>query len=409
MAADSNQLNLKRSLKLPLVAFYGLGTILGAGIYVLVGKVAGYAGMLAPFAFLFAALIATLSALSYAELVSRFPKSAGEAIYVQKAFGRPSLSLLVGLSIVSVGIVSTSTLVRGLLGYLQTFIVLPDPLVIVLTAIGIGLIVSWGIGESVLIAALMTVLEMLGLVIIIWVARDNLFTLPDHLPALLPRFDLVVWQGVLLGAFVAFYAFIGYEDMVNIAEEVIEPQKTIPRGIIVALVLTTLFYLLVSLAAVLSLPLDKLAASDAPLAAVYEHLTGEQARFISAISIVSVLNGALVQVIMGSRILYGLSRQGRLPVWLGEVHPRTRTPVKATVLITAVVLVLSLFVPLVSLATITSLITLLVFAVVNLALWAIKGRTGIQPAFSVPRWVPLTGFIASLGFVATQLVAAGTS
>lgn len=166
MAGKGPPLALKRSLKLPLVAFYGLGTILGAGIYVLVGKVAAHAGLLAPLSFLVAAAIATLCALSYAELVSRFPKSAGEAVYVEAAFHRPSLSLLIGLMIVAIGLVSTATLVKGLLGYVHTFFALPDTLVIIATVLVIGLIVSWGIGESVMIAASMTALKMRGLIII---------------------------------------------------------------------------------------------------------------------------------------------------------------------------------------------------------------------------------------------------
>jgi APA family basic amino acid/polyamine antiporter len=232
-------IELKRSISLPLLSFYGIGTILGAGIYVLIGKVAGYAGLYTPWSFLVASILAGLSAFSYAELAARFPKSAGEAVYIQESFHRPPLSLLIGLMIVSVGTISSATLTHGLLGYLAHFVEWPDALVIVLAVAVLGGIVIWGIGESVLIASLMTVFEILGLVIIIWVAREGFTQLPAQMPHMLPAPASMAWSGILLGAFVAFYAFIGFEDMVNVAEEVIQPQKNLPRGIIIALLVTT--------------------------------------------------------------------------------------------------------------------------------------------------------------------------
>ena len=208
-------IELKRSINLPLLVFYGIGTILGAGIYVLIGQVAGYAGMHTPFAFLLAAILAGLSAFSYAELSARFPKSAGEAVYIQEAFKHPAFSVLIGLMIVSVGTISSATLTVGLLGYLGQFIQLPQTIVILITVAVLGGIVIWGIGESIWIASVMTVFEMLGLIIIIWVARDGFVQVPAHIPQLLPTLDSMSWTGILLGAFVAFYAFIGFEDIVN--------------------------------------------------------------------------------------------------------------------------------------------------------------------------------------------------
>ena len=151
---------LKRSLSLPLVTFYGIGTILGAGIYVLVGKVAGAAGMHTPVAFLLASLLILPSAFSYAELVARFPRSAGEAIYVQEGLGWPPLSILVGLLIVSLGVLSTATLVHGLVGYLNVFFALPDTAVIIAAVLLMGAVVAWGISESVMLATLMTIVEI---------------------------------------------------------------------------------------------------------------------------------------------------------------------------------------------------------------------------------------------------------
>ena len=290
----AQQIDLQRRINLPLLSFYGIGTILGAGIYVLIGKVAGYAGMQTPIAFLVAALLAGLTAFSYAELAVRYPKSAGEAIYIQEGFRRSYLSILVGLLIVAVGMTSTATLLNGLLGYLDAFILLPRWLVILGSVLIMTVVVMWGIGESVLIASIMTVVEIIGLLIILWVARDSFELVADRAPEILKFNDALIWSGVLLGAFVAFYAFIGFEDMVNIAEEVKDPATTLPKGIIIALVVTTVFYIVIALVSVLSVEPVQLAQSNKPLALIYEIKTGEQAYFIAIISVISIFNVELV-------------------------------------------------------------------------------------------------------------------
>lgn len=386
-----------------MLSFYGIGTILGAGIYVLVGEVAGVAGMATPWAFLVAAGLVLFSAFSYAELSGRFPRSAGEAVYVQEGIAWTPLAVAVGLLIVSIGIVSTATLLHGFVGYLQVFLPLPDPAVITLLVVVLGLVVGWGIRQSALIASLMTVVELGGLLLVLWVTRDVLATLPQRAPELLPAADPLLAAGVLGGAFVAFYAFIGFEDIVNVAEEVREPRRNLPRAILIAWGVTTLLYLAVSTAVVLALPPSALAGSDAPLALVYQHQTGRTPLLLSGISLVSVLNGALIQVIMASRVLYGMSRQGWLPALLGRVHPRTHTPLVATALVSGAILAMALWLPLLSLARLTSLITLTVFTLVNLALWRVKARSPATDGFRVPRWVPAGGVLVNLAFIGYQL------
>lgn len=400
---SASEPQLRRSLSLTLVTFYGIGTILGAGIYVLVGKVAGYAGMYTLFAFVLASVLAGFSAFSYAELAVRYPKSAGEAIYVKHGLRREWLAKLVGLLIVLVGTVSTATLVHGFVGYLNVFVQWPAWLVIVVLVMAMVTIVIWGIGESVLIAALMTVGEIIGLLLILWVARDSFTLLPETWPQLVPGFDAGIWVGILSGTFIAFYAYIGFEDIVNVAEEVREPEINLPRAIIIALVVTTLFYVLVALAGILSIPPHQLAQSDAPLAMLYEYKTGQHPTVITIISLVSVINGALIQVIMASRVLYGMSRQGWLPAQLGAVHAVTRTPVLATLVVGSLILTFALILPLLSLAQLTSFITLVIFTMINLALWRIKLSDPAPAKFTVPLWVPICGFICSLVFVLYQL------
>jgi len=399
------QTDLKRSLSLPLVTFYGIGTILGAGIYVLVGKVAGFAGMFTPFAFLLAAFLAALSAFSYAELSARFPMSAGEAVYVQEGLGWRQLSIVVGVTIVLVGTISVATLVHGFVGYFQVFFAVPPVVVIIAMTLLTGLVVAWGINESVIIASLMTLLEIGGLLLIIWVGHTSLADLPVRWPEMVPPLELSAWGGIAAGSFIAFYAFIGFEDIVNVAEEVRDPRRNLPRAIVIALVVTSLFYFAVAVVSILTLLPAELARTDAPLAELYREVTGREPVVITIISLVSVLNGVLIQMIMASRVLYGMSRQGWLPPFLGQVSPLTRTPLIATGIVTGLVLLFALWLPLLSLARLTSYIILIVFALINLSLWQIKLRAP-QPADirTVPLWVPVIGFFFSSAFVFYQTV-----
>lgn len=403
--APAGPVALKRSLTLGLLTLYGLGTILGAGIYVLVGQVAAIAGMYAPLAFVIAALLAGLTGLSYAELAARLPKSAGEAVYVQQGFRRRPLSVLVGLLIVLTGVVSAATIANGFVGYLQVFLPVSDSFAILVLVLLLGALAAWGITESVVAASVVTVAELGGLVFIIYIASAGLGDLPARWPEFVPPPETGVWQAILLGAFLAFYAFIGFEDMVNVAEEVKDPSRTLPIAILIAIAVSTTLYLVVALVAVLALPPAELADSRAPLALIYERATGKAPTLISLISLFAVVNGALIQIIMSSRVLYGMSREGWLPAALGRVSPVTRTPLPATALITGIVLVLALGLPLVTLAKTTSFIVLIVFALVNLALLRIKRRDPRPAGVRIfPPGIPFAGFVASSGFVALQVV-----
>ena len=399
-----NQATLKRSLGPALLTFYGLGNILGAGIYVLLGKVAGTAGLYTPVAFIVASLVAAVTALSYAELSARIPLSAGEAVYVQRAFGSRNLSRLVGILIAFAGMVSAATISRGFAGYIQVFASLSDWTVITPLVVILGAVAAAGIGLSVRVAALITILEIAGLLLIIYVTADALLTVPRRLPEMLPPADGAVWQGIMMGAFLAFYAYIGFEDMVNVAEEVHRPHHDLPFSIITALLISTVLYLVVALAAILAIPPQELALSDAPLALLYQRATGLEPVVITQIALLSVVNGALIQIIMASRMLYGMSRQGWLPVRLGRVDPRTRTPLFATLLVCAMVLFLALWFPLEALAKATSYVILVVFSLVNAALWIIKGRDANPADIRVyPRWVPLCGLLLAVGLLTFEL------
>lgn len=394
---------LKRSISAPLIAFYALGTILGAGIYALVGKVAGSAGLYAPLSFLLAAIVALFTGLSYAELAARFPRSAGAALYVHEGLHWPLLSVIVGLLVIATGVVSAATLTHAFAGYLAVFVTWPDAWVMTALVAAMGLVSLWGIGESVRIAAAITLIELSGLLTVLWVGRGAVANLPARM-AELPAFDGGVIAGIVLGAFLAFYAFIGFEDTANVAEEVTDPARNIPRAIIGSLIAATLLYISVALVAVAALPLSELIASRAPLALVYERATGQTANFVAGVSLFAVVNGAMIQIIMAARVLYGMSREGWLPGF-ARLHARTRTPILATVVVTAIVLALSLWLDIVVLAKATSFIILIVFALINISLLRVQRRAhapyGVR---GYPVWIPALGVATTLGLLLFQIV-----
>ena len=401
----TNQVALKRTLSLPMMVLYGLGTTIGAGIYALVGEIASVAGYFAPISFLIASLMAGFTALSFAELCGRFPRAAGAALYVKQGFDSDRLSTVVGLLVITAGLVSAAALVNGFVGYLHQFIGIERVIAIILVTVLLGGIAAWGIAESVTIASLITVIEIGGLLLVIAVSGEGLATFSARWTELIPSTDITSWGGVYLGAVLSFYAFIGFEDMVDVAEEVKEVKRNLPLAILLTLGITTLIYMLLVITAVLSLTPAELASSEAPIAQIYEHYTGEKAIVISIIGMFAIINGALIQMIMASRVLYGLSSRGQLPDLLGVVHHRTRTPIIATIVATVIVLTLALIGRLASLAEATSVIMLTIFSMVNLALWRIKRRDPHPVGIRIfPSWIPITGFLVSFAFVLSEVI-----
>ncbi|MBO6519308.1 MAG: amino acid permease [Rhodospirillales bacterium] len=395
---------LRRSLGLPLLVLYGLGVTIGAGIYVLLGAAAARAGVHAPMAFVIAAAVMGFSAASFAELSARLPVSAGEAAYVHVGFGSKKLSALVGFLVIASGVVSSAAISAGSTGYIREFVDLPPGLLIVIIVLGLGLIAAWGITQSVMFAGAFTLFEAGALVAVIgaglWTDPGLVRALPDVVPM---TGEPAAWIGIAGAGLLAFFAFIGFEDMVNLAEEVKAPERTLPRAIFITLVLGTLLYFGVTAVAVLAVPVDELAASEAPLSFVFERITGASPALITMIAIVATLNGVIIQIVMASRVLYGLGRQGSVPQVLARVDPRTQTPLIATGLVTVSVLALALTVPLENLAEWTSRIVLVVFTLVNASLVLIKRRGTPAPegAFTVRVWVPVVGALTCAALLAS--------
>ena len=373
--------------------------MVGAGIYVLVGSVAGNAGVFAPLAFLAAGVIAAPTALAYAELSVRVPESAGEAAFVRRAFGSDGLAVLVGVAITGVGITSAAAVLRGGVGYLGTFTTISPNLLIISVGLGLLTIALWGAFESLAVAACFTVAEVGGLLLVAWTG----FTGPvatDWSSAELGALDV---GGLGIATVLAFFAFIGFEDMVNMVEEVKQPRRSMPIAIVVALIITCLLYGLVSVATVRTVNIEALANSDRPLALVYETATSANPQFLSAIAVVAALNGVLAQMVMAARVLVGLGRTIRALSIFHRAHARFGTPIAATILIGTLVIIGGLTIDLEALAGTTSTFLLIVFAIVNTALLRLK-RTQPSPGFSTPTWVPALGLMGALLALIVSLI-----
>ncbi|MEM7742548.1 MAG: APC family permease [Pseudomonadota bacterium] len=378
---------LKRRLGFGLLTLYGVGVMIGAGIYVLVGQVAGQTGEWAPATFLLAGLIAAPTALVYADLSSRIPESAGEAAYVRAASGSDAIAALVGLAVAAVGVISAGAVLQGGAGYLVSVVPIPRELAIIAAGLLLTGAAILGVIESLAFAAVLTVIELIGLLLVIAVGLGG-----EGLAA--NPVEGVGLSAIAAASILAFFAFIGFEDMVNMVEETKDPARTMPRAIIAALLLTTLIYVLVAWAASRTVPAAELGASDKPLALVFETATGQGAAFLSLIAVAAALNGVLAQIVMSARVLFGLGRFAPAFRVFHRAHPRFGTPVLGTLIPAALTILLALTAPLATLAEITSLVLLAVFVAINAALIVLRRR---DPSHGwVPTWVPWFGGLLSL-------------
>ena len=362
---------LKRTLTLPLLTFYGLGSIIGAGIYALIGSVAQEAKSFTTFSFLIAAIIALFTAATYAELSSRFPESAGSSLYVYKAFKKTWLSGLVGWLVVTTGVVSSAALIHGFIIYLHLYVSTPTAILIPIIVFILGGITILGITESAVTIFIMTFLEVCGLLIIIWYGKHHFMNAITHSSQYIPPFHFETWMSILSGSFIAFYAFIGFEDMVNVAEETIKPEKTMPIAIFLAAIFATFLYILVSFVTVATLSYSELTATKTPLALIIQH-QGHSALLFSIIAMISITNGVLVNIIMSSRLIYGMTKLKNAPQLFSIIYERTQIPLFSTLLVMCIVIIFANWFPIQTLAKLTSTIILCIFCMMHLSLLVIK-------------------------------------
>ncbi|MFQ6056002.1 MAG: APC family permease, partial [Methanosarcinales archaeon] len=300
---------LKKALGLFEVTIYGVGIILGAGIYALIGEAAAVAGNALWIAFFVGAVIAAFTGLSYAELGTMYPKEAAEYVYSKKAFNSNLLSFLVGWLIIFVEIVAAATVALGFGGYFYSLTGF-SPILSAIILIGIlSFLNFWGIKESARFNVIFTLIEAAGLILII-VLGLNYFGSVNYFEA--PQ----GFSGILMAAILVFFAYIGFEDMVNVAEETRKPRKVIPKALIISLIITTLVYMLVSIASVSVIPWNELGASSAPLAAVSEKAWTGSSSLLSIIALFATGNTVLILLIVTSRMIYGMADKKSLPKYL---------------------------------------------------------------------------------------------
>ena len=414
----SSHPTLARTMGLFALVVYGTGDMLGAGVYALIGKVAGYMGNAVWLAYLIAMVAAALTALSYASLGSRYPRAGGSAYYAHHAFGQPFLSYLIGFAVIASGLTSIAAQSHAFARYCYGLVhadappgTIPPlsftyafaiPFLLAMTLVNL-----WGIKQSTWLNIICTVVEVSGLAIIIAVGMRYWGSV-NYLEGPAKNLDTGALGGgalklplVMSGAVLGFYAFIGFEDMSNVAEEVKDPQRTFPIGVITAVAITSLIYMCVGITAVSVIPHETLAKSGQPLVDVVRAAAPSfPTRVFSVIALFAITNTALLNYVMGSRLIFALARQGLVWRKLSSIHPYTRTPHLAIFTLMVVLIGLLFAGGIQTLASATSSLLLFAFIVVNVSLIVVKYRPG-EPrgSFDVPVLVPVLGTIVCAALI----------
>jgi APA family basic amino acid/polyamine antiporter len=391
---------LRRSLNLIETTLAGIGIILGAGVYALVGAVADQAGSGIWLSFVIAAVVASVIGLCYAELASMFPHSGADHEYTRQALG-PRPAFVVGWLVVIGNVIAAATVALGFGGYLSTFVDV-SPTVAAIVALAVAMVIAFiGVEETIKVMIVATLVEVAGLVLVIAIGVPHL-----------PDADLLILDkgaaGVLSGAALVMFAYIGFNEIATLAEEAENPTRTIPMAIVFSIAITTALYILVALSAVSILGADALAASDAPLAEVAREVLGDRASdLVAIIALFSTANTMLLLLVAASRMIYGMARSEALPRFLGWVYPRRQTPVRAIAISMLLASAFALTGKLAFVAGATNFAVYVAFAAICISLVVLRYKLPESPRpfrtpFSLGR-LPLLP-IAGLALVALQIV-----
>ena len=394
---------LKRRVSLFGVTLYGVGNILGAGIYALIGEVVGYTGNFSWLVFIIASIIGALTGLSYAELSAMFPKSAAEFVYTEEAFKIRLLSFLLGWIIIFSGILSAATVALGFGGYLAALIgiptIIPVAIFAVVLIVILGLINFVGIRASTMTNILFTLIEASGLILIIIIGIPYLGTVNYFVLPIGTSFSQIFSAVALI-----FFAYIGFEDIANIAEEVKKPTRNLPRAIIYSIIITTILYCLTALSVVSILDYELIAVSPAPLSDVASEILGPVGGILmSFIALFATANTVLIMMIVTSRMMYGMARDKALPEGLSKVSPKFKTPAVAiliTMILTMIPLGLYFIGDISTIADATVFGVLITFFLVNLSLIVLrKKKPELERPFKLKpniRWLPIVSLLGSI-------------
>jgi APA family basic amino acid/polyamine antiporter len=375
---------------------YGVGLILGAGIYALIGNATGLAGNSVWVSFILAAVASVFAGLSYAELSSMYPKAAAEYSYIKNAFKNNFVAFLVGWLTLFVAIISASTIALGFGGYFASLFGAPILISAIMVLAALSFVNFIGINESSSMNVIFTIIEAAGLALVIWVGfalfgnvQINYFDAPNGLKGIFSAFTLV------------FFAYIGFENIANVAEEVRNPKKILPRAIILSISITAIIYILVSISAIRVLDWHELGSSIAPLSDVIKKALGSQAQIIlSLIALFATTNTVLIMLVSGSRILYGIARDKSLPSVFGIIHQGRKTPWPAVIVIGVLAVAFTFAGNISTIANISVFTIIMVFIVVNFSLiWLRMKEPQIERPFRVPLNVKNFPILPVLGII----------
>ena len=386
------------------LTMYGVGLTLGAGIYVLIGEAAGFAGNSMWISFGLGAIVAVFAGLSYSELASLFPKAAAEYVFVKNAFKSEFIGFIIGWLTAITSMIVAATVALGFGGYVTQFLDIPITVSAILLVGVLSLVNFIGIRQSAWMNTVFALVTIAGLGIIIFLG----FTFNSDMSV--DYFDSPNGiSGVMIAFVLIFFAFIGFEDMANVAEEVKKPKKTLPRAIILSIIITAIIYILVSLSSVRILPWNELGQSSAPLADVATRGLGLQGGLtLSVIALFATASTVLITLVAGARILYGMARDGSLPLFFGRIHSRTGTPWIAVIGIFATSVGFAFVGDIVIVANIVVFAIIITFAMVNLSVILLRYvKPKAERSFKVPINIgkfpilPLFGFAVTV-YMATQ-------
>ncbi|MFX1497678.1 MAG: APC family permease [Promethearchaeota archaeon] len=400
MNLDQKSPKLKRKISLFGLTAYGVGNVLGAGIYALIGEVVGITGNLSWLAFILAAITGAFTGLSYAELSTMYPKSAAEFVYTEQAFKKRILSFILGWIIIFSGILSASTVALGFAGYIADLLGIDLISMKVIFAIYLILILSVinfnGIKTSTWMNIVFTIIEASGLIFIIiigipHIGSVNYFELPPF-----SSFG-AIFSAIAL----VFFAYIGFEDIANVAEEVKEPHRKLPKAIIGSILITTILYCLTAISVVSILPYSEIAASGAPLKDVANAVLGPTgASIISLIALFATANTVLIMLIVTTRMIYGMARDKALPEGLSKISPKHRIPISAALFTMIFTAISVLFGDITIVANATVLGVLITFFLVNISLIALRrSKPKVERPFKLKPsigWVPIIALLGSI-------------
>ena len=381
---------------------YGVGLILGAGIYVLIGEASAFAGNSMWISFGLGAIVAIFAGLSYSELTALFPKAAAEYVFVKNAFKSDFIGFIIGWLTAITSMIVGATVALGFGGYFAQFLDLPIVVSAVLLLAGLSFVNFIGIKHSAWMNTVFALVTIAGLGIIIVL---GVFFEPENSIDYFEAPNGIT--GIILAFVLIFFAFIGFEDMANVAEEVKRPQKTIPRAIILSVLITAVIYILVSLSAVKILNWQELGASSAPLADVATKGLGLGGGItLTAIALFATASTVLITLVAGARILYGMARDGSLPMLLSKVHSKTGTPWIAVIGIFVTSVVFAFVGDIVIVANIVVFAVVITFAMVNLAVILLRYvQPDVERPFKVPLNVGKFPILPLFGFAVTVYMA----